>query len=667
VHLRISLLADLVNDVCLCPFIKNCVVSNFKALSFVFEAQVLILVREVLVLVLDFVCPFVVNVAGLALSALKCQDIYLLTRACVCAKGALEDCRWAFKVDENCVKAAVLQGRAHVGLKQYDAAIECYNIAKKIDPRKESVVNEYMSRAQIRRAAELDEQNAGQTFEASNETGLVSILDKVKQPGQPVIYYIGGLQVLRQRLTEPVARTLFRSNGGFELAENHCEMSRCLSCDVVSLSASDVQLTALYVCVLRDACVDDEENQCHVLAMKHLPQQLMRFIECLPTVAQCHDIASASVDLLLYLSQSARNRSEIVSRCDSMRLLSAAFMLAQRADDTVADNTQRLICNLAMSDKLRRQLRDDFEQSVLLSFNSLLHSDSLAATAGGTLSVKMMVNLCGDQCLRRHLSNSASTWSACVSALARLTTADHELISTLVSLLANMAINGTTSASQHDLVQLSGLCADRLTQMSAGEQVELVDRCYLLLSRVLKANSECVQTVVEKQFISGASRDLSHLLHHHHHHHHQAGDDADDALLSHCVAAVTACTLHSELSRQQLTDTYIASEQSVLCLLLDVLLSHERYDDVLIGNVALCLSHCVQLPAAVSQLTRRHDNTDLMMTLLVLARDQAKPTVQHNCAILIARLVHQHAPSLDRLRELHGLEILHTVLRHVDH
>jgi len=604
--------------------------------------------------------------------------LIVLTCVYVCAKGALEDCRWAFKVDENCMKAAVLQGRAHVGLKQYDAAIECYDKAKKIDPRKESIVNDYMSRARIRQAAELDEQNAGETFEASNETGLVSILDKVKQPGQLVIYYIGGLQVLRQRLTEPVARTLFRSNGGFELAETHCEVSRCLSSDACSLNASDIELIALYVSVLRDACVDNDENQCHVLAMKHLPQQLMTFIECLPTVPQYHDIASASVDLLLYLSQTARNRSEIVLRCDSVRLLSAAFMLAQRADDTVAVNTQRLICNLAMNDKLRRQLRDDFEQSVLVSFNSLLHSDSLAATAGGTLSVKTMVNLCGDQCLRRHLSNSASTWSACVSALARLTSTDHqpnELISTLVSLLANMAINGTTSASQLDLVQLSGLCADLLTQISAGDQVELVDRCYLLLSRVLRSSSECVQNVVQKQFISAASRDLIRLLHNHHHGD-EAGDDAsDDDLLSHCVAAVTACTLHSELSRQQLTDSCSAStsanKQSLIALLLDVLLSHERYDDVLIGNVALCLSHCVQLPAAVCQLTaaaacRRHDNTDLMMTLLVLARDQDKPTVQHNCAILIARLVHQHPPSLDRLRELHGLEILHTVLRHVD-
>ena len=593
---------------------------------------------------------------------------------CVCVEGALEDCRWAFKVNEKCVKAAVLQGRAYVGLKQYDTAIDCYNKAKEIDPRKESIVNDYISRARIRQAAERDEQIAGQTFEASNETGLVSILDKVKQPGQLMLYYIGGLEVLRQRLSEPVARTLFRSNGGFELAENHCEISRCLSSDAHCLNASDRQLTALYVSVLRDACIDNDENQCHVLAMKHLPQQLMSFIECLAAVAECHDIASASVHLLLYLSQTARNRSEIVLRCDSVRLISAAFMLAQRADEMLAVNTQRLICNLAMSDQLRRQLRDDFEQSVLASFNCLLHSDSLAATAGGTLSVKTMVNLCGDQCLRRHLSNSVSTWSACVSALARLTTTDRqptELISTLVSLLANMAINGTASADQHDLVQLSGLCADLLTQITASDQAELVDRCYLLLSRVLRSSSECVETVIEKQLITAASRDLIHLLQQQH----QASDAVsnDNDLLNHCVAAVTACTLHSELSRQQLIDSYSVndSSQSVIGVLVELLLSHHCYDDVLIGNVALCLSHCVQLTSAVRQLTaaaarRRHDNTDLMMTLLMLARDQAKPTVQHNCAILIARLVHQHPPSLDRLRELHGLEILHTVLRHVD-
>lgn len=620
-------------------------------------------------------------------------------------QAALEDCRWAFKVDDKCLKAAILEGRAHVGLKQYGRAIECYNKAKEIDARKERLVNDYIDRARISEAADRAEKSARQTFEASTETGpgLVSLLDKLNKPAQPTLYYIGGLQVVRQKLSEPLARTLFRCSGGFELADSHCEISRCLECEPsrLGLSASDVQLAALYVLVLRDACVDDDENQCRVLAMKHLVQQVMTFIESVAYVPACRDVAAASVDLLLYLSQTARNRSSMVVQYDAVRLISAAFVLAGRlqdADAAVAVNTQRLICNLATTDRLRRALRDDFEESVVASFNSLLTSDSaLTRTPGATLSVKTMVNLCGDDWLRSRLSDNETTWSASIRALTRVVDQDQhestELLLTLVSLLANMAINGTSRAVHRDVVQLSELCTDLVTQSAASHSPQLVDRCYLLLSRVLKAGSDCVEAAVRKELIRAVSRDLIHLLDGGKHQQQQQRHDAEDRevtvtvmrndeteLVRHCVAALTVCTLRSELSRHQLThqlthtqtqtktDSRPSPSPSVIGLLVKLVLRHQSYDDVLIGNVALCLSQCVHLTSAVHQLTAAAAETDsdVMMTLLVLARDQAKPTVQHNCAILIAKLVRQHEPFLDRLRQLHGLEILHSVVKHVE-
>ena len=71
----------------------------------------------------------------------------------------------------------------------------------------------------------------------------MSVLEKLKRPGQLTIYYIGGLEVVRQKLcSDPVARTLFHSSGGFELADSHCQISRCLNSEPVFLTSSDVQL-----------------------------------------------------------------------------------------------------------------------------------------------------------------------------------------------------------------------------------------------------------------------------------------------------------------------------------------------------------------------------------------------------------------------------------------
>lgn len=57
-------------------------------------------------------------------------------------------------------------------------------------------------------------------------------------------------------------------------------------------------------------------------------------------------------------------------------------------------------------------------------------------------------------------------------------------------------------------------------------------------------------------------------------------------------------------------------------------------DEIVVGNSALCLSHCTQVPKVCASLTK----TDIMKDLLVLARDGKRPAVQQNCAILIAKL-----------------------------
>ena len=58
-------------------------------------------------------------------------------------------------------------------------------------------------------------------------------------------------------------------------------------------------------------------------------------------------------------------------------------------------------------------------------------------------------------------------------------------------------------------------------------------------------------------------------------------------------------------------------------------------DEVIVGNSALCLGHCVASSAA---LCKQLADSNIIMDLLILARDQHKTTAQHNCAILIAKL-----------------------------
>lgn len=83
--------------------------------------------------------------------------------------------------------------------------------------------------------------------------------------------------------------------------------------------------------------------------------------------------------------------------------------------------------------------------------------------------------------------------------------------------------------------------------------------------------------------------------------------------------------------RKVIDDVLLAMWLVGLKTVLDLLKSP---DEAVVGNAALCLSHCAELPKVCKALAK----TNIIMELLVLARDKTKPTVQHNCAILIAKL-----------------------------
>jgi hypothetical protein len=61
-------------------------------------------------------------------------------------------------------------------------------------------------------------------------------------------------------------------------------------------------------------------------------------------------------------------------------------------------------------------------------------------------------------------------------------------------------------------------------------------------------------------------------------------------------------------------------------------------DEGNIGNAALCLSHCTQVSGVCASLAK----TSIVQDSLVWARDGHKPTVQQNCAILLANLAQGH-------------------------
>ncbi|MED6262876.1 hypothetical protein ATANTOWER_028286, partial [Ataeniobius toweri] len=57
-------------------------------------------------------------------------------------KEAINDCEWALKCNERCIKAYVHMGKAYLGLKKYNEAKSCFEKIQEIEPGKGNMIKD---------------------------------------------------------------------------------------------------------------------------------------------------------------------------------------------------------------------------------------------------------------------------------------------------------------------------------------------------------------------------------------------------------------------------------------------------------------------------------------------------------------------------------------------
>ncbi|KAF5921170.1 hypothetical protein HPG69_018570 [Diceros bicornis minor] len=114
------------------------------------------------------------------------------------------------------------------------------------------------------------------------------------------------------------------------------------------------------------------------------------------------------------------------------------------------------------------------------------------------------------------------------------------------------------------------------------------------------------------------------------------------------------------------TNSYHEAREEVIRLdrkfsVLMKLLSSE--DEILVGNAALCLGNCMEVPRVASSLLK----TDIVQVLLKHAGGDAQKTaVQLNAGIALGKLCTAEPRFAAQLRELHGIEILNSTMKYIN-
>ncbi|XP_063799250.1 tetratricopeptide repeat protein 12 isoform X2 [Pseudophryne corroboree] len=527
-------------------------------------------------------------------------------------QNAITDCEWALKCDEKCLKAYVHMGKAYLGLKKYDEARKYYKKITDLDGNKEKMVKGYLNQVDSQEMKDMQEKKASRDLEAGaeNAVSVTQLLQKLYKTDQIPLYYSGGLQLLANAVKDCTTQTVFRTNSGFNVIGDNTVINRSL----ISKQADpmDVDLCLSVLTLWQAVCTGNEENQRLFISHPNVTQQLLALLS-----SDVPDVQSKTLDLLSIYSMTEEGRSLLVKHLHPSRLLKSLVIYVTLMDRR-AVKAMDILHSLTLEQRLKPYFRTDFLSESLPLFNRLLtkSSMSLVNMAVFPLCIAVIGHLTEDRIIRSTMAGSLEFWNSCLLAV------------------DECSVPAAGQAHQDILVALLGL----MFNLSL-EENSVIQRSVGILSRVLPQCTAAVGLSVQ----GGIVKKLIKCL--------KAGGQRTS---SYAVKVLAVCTKQDPQAQSDVVkyDKKFATLVPLLC----------SEDEKIIGNTALCLGNCFNVPGAAASLLQ----SDIVKLLLTHAGGDAnQSSVQQNAAIALGKLCTAEPRYMMRLRELHGIEILNSCMKYI--
>nr|XP_051705204.1 tetratricopeptide repeat protein 12 isoform X2 [Oryctolagus cuniculus]XP_051705206.1 tetratricopeptide repeat protein 12 isoform X2 [Oryctolagus cuniculus] len=544
---------------------------------------------------------------------------------------ALEDCDWALKCDENCTKAYFHMGKAHLALRNYGASRDSYRKILEINPKLQTQVKEYLNQVDLREKADLQEQEARGLLDAGRSTAVSTrnLLETLSKPGRTPLFYAGGIEILTEMMQDCTERTLFRTHNGFSIISDNEVLRRCFS----TAEKDAVEETAcLSVLKLWQAvCSGNEENQ--RLLVSHPDRAAL-----LPSLLASRVLAirQQSLALLLQLAQTENGRNLIASHLDLARLLEALVSFLDFSDKK-ATSAMQLLTDLAIEQRLQVWFQANLPAVLPALTGILKHDPRTTNYTAFCQCLAILGNLSAEPATRRHMAACEEFGDACLGLLARCeedAAGFREVTYTLLGLLMNLCLQ-TPFVSEVWAAELSAQCLSLLNSQDGG----ILTRAAGVLSRTLPSSPRITQEALRAGVVKKMMKFLK-----------TGGQTAS----RYAIKILAACTNSCHGAREEVVK--LDKQFGVLLQLLG------SEDEVLVGNAALCLGNCMEVPHVAASLLK----TDLVQVLLKLAGGDAQKTaVQLNAGIALGKLCTAEPRFATQLRELHGIEILSSTMKYI--
>ncbi|KFQ31162.1 Tetratricopeptide repeat protein 12, partial [Mesitornis unicolor] len=545
---------------------------------------------------------------------------------------AISDCEWALKCNEKCIKAYFLMGKAHLALKHYSESRQCYEKILQIDPQKESLFKDCMNEVNLEEKRVKDEERAMKEVQSGKLAALSikELLQKLDSPDQNILYYTGGIRLLAGAVKDCTGQTLFRTNNGFSLLRDNEIVRRGFCAERKTTAEVDLSVSLLFL--WQAVCAGNEENQRLLLTNPDVNAQLPKLLS-----SGVREIQTETLALISLYLENENGRRLLVRHQDLTKWLQM-LMTFVSSTDARATSAMNILFDLTAEERFKTQCRVMFSTDVVPLFTQLLTSVKLVNQAALARCIGIMGNLCADAVIRMQMAECRECWQACLKLVDECfdvsTPSYQECLFAVLGLMMNLLLE-SNEIIQHFAVDIS----DRCMSLLGDKDGRIVTRAIGVLSRILPESSLAVEAAVK----AGVVKKMIKFL--------KAGGQIT---ANYGIKTLSICTR----SNQQAQEDLVKSDKrfSVLLKLL------ESDNEMIVGNAAFCLGHCLVVPGAATSLL----NSNVVMILLKHAGgDATRTSVQENAAVALGKLCVAEPRHIIELRKLNGLAILNSSMKYV--
>ncbi|KAM6334653.1 tetratricopeptide repeat protein 12 isoform 8-T8 [Alca torda] len=281
---------------------------------------------------------------------------------------AIDDCEWALKCNEKCIKAYFLMGKAHLALKHFNESRQCYEKILQIDPQKESLFKDCTSEVDLEEKRMKDEERAMKEVESGKLAALSvkELLQKLDRPDQNILYYTEGIRLLTGAIKDCTEQTLFRTNNGFSILKDN-EVVRWGFC-AERKNTAEVDLSVSLLFLWQAVCAGNEENQRLLLTYPDVNAQLPKLLS-----SGVPEIQKQTLALISLYSENENGRRLLIRHQDLTKWLQILMTLVN-STDARASSAMNILSNLTEEERFKTQCRVMLSTGVLPLFTQLLRA-----------------------------------------------------------------------------------------------------------------------------------------------------------------------------------------------------------------------------------------------------------------------------------------------------